>query len=35
MKSEMIMLDDFIQEKIEDKFKKIGIKFYQIELKYL
>ena len=35
MKSEMIMLDNFIQEKIEDKFKKIGIKFYQMELKYI
>ena len=35
MKSEMIMLDNFIQEKIEDKFKKVGIKFYQMELKYL
>ena len=35
MKSEMIMLDNLIREKIEEKFKKVGIRFYQMELKYL
>ena len=35
MKWEMILLDDYIRKEIEDKFKKIGIKFYQMELKYL
>ncbi len=35
MKSEMILLDSDIKKHIESKFKKIGIKFYEMEIKYL
>ena len=35
LKSEMILFDDQIKKKIEDKLKKVGIKFKKMEIKYI
>lgn len=35
VKSEILLLEDNIIKEVENKFKKIGIKFYDFEIKYV
>ncbi|NDK08694.1 hypothetical protein EOM39_05650 [Candidatus Gracilibacteria bacterium] len=34
IKSEVLLLDDIINQEVQNKFKKVGIKFYDFEIKY-
>lgn len=35
VKSEILLLEDKIIKEVENKFKKVGIKFYDFEIKYI
>lgn len=35
VKSEILLLEDNIKKEVENKFKKVGIKFYDFEIKYV
>lgn len=34
IKSEVLLLDDIINQEVQNKFKKVWIKFYDFEIKY-
>lgn len=34
IKSEVLLLDDIINKEVQNKFKKVWIKFYDFEIKY-